>query len=52
MENITLKAFRELSDKSVIYNEGSKTLCIKRGRLVGTYQNIEKASALELVKAN
>ena len=52
MNNTQLKAVREISEKNALYNEETKTLTIKTGRMQGTYLNIEKASAIEIVKAN
>lgn len=52
MNNTQLKAIRKISEKNAIYNEETRTLTIKSGRMQGTYLNIEKASAIELVKAN
>ena len=52
MTTAQLTAIRDLAEKNATYNENTKTLIIKKGRMSGTYKNIEKMSAIEIVKCN
>ena len=52
MNKAQLKALREIAEKNIIYNEETKTLTIKYGKMKGTYLNINKNSAIEIAKSN
>ena len=52
MTSTQLRAIRELSTKNAIYDKNAKRLRIKKGRMAGTYINISKDSAFEIIKAN
>jgi len=52
MTNAAVKAIREIAEKNAMYNEETKTLEIKTGRMAGKYTNLTKNAAIEIVRVN